>query len=160
MLLNPHYGNDIKVAWTNSKISVKGMIESWHLGSKKQTPKTIPNWSGVHLFAHYQTENDLYVASYRYDRQIVMKKKRNDTYTTLTVVKDQKEQMSLHVGKNVEFIFAFETINSKDCVKLACHLNGKLISVFEDTDDDRIQWGTHGIRTDYSDVIINSIKVD
>jgi hypothetical protein len=80
MLINLH--NDKKrIAFTDSSFSIIAKIVKTQI---PQTPQTkIPEWSGIHLFGRYQSENNLYVVSFRVDNTIVMKKKKSGEYFTL-----------------------------------------------------------------------------
>lgn len=95
LLLNPHYIINIKnscnlliqkIAWKDYSFSATIKIDEWLLHGGESN-KLVPDWSGVHLFARYNTENDLYVASIRKDGQVVIKKKLNGIYTTLSTTK-------------------------------------------------------------------------
>lgn len=78
MLMNFYDDNKSKrIAFTDSKFSVIAKVTSFQEIGKKV------EWSGIHLFGRYQSENNLYVVSFRIDGTIVMKKKISGEYTTL-----------------------------------------------------------------------------
>jgi hypothetical protein len=78
MLMNFYEKNtNKKIAFTDSKYSVVAQVIRNHITDP------IVEWTGIHLFGRYQSENNLYVVSFRLDGTIVMKKKIKGEYTTL-----------------------------------------------------------------------------
>lgn len=78
MLMNFHENDsNKKIAFTDSNFSVVAQIVRNHV------TQPIVEWTGIHLFGRYQSENNLYVVSFRLDGTIVMKKKIKGEYTTL-----------------------------------------------------------------------------
>ncbi|MBW2525729.1 MAG: hypothetical protein JRI23_16215 [Deltaproteobacteria bacterium] len=127
-----------RVRWTDQVAQYRGYIWNWHASP--------PATAGLHLFARYQTENDLYVASLRYDGNVTIKRKHCDAYTTLAQtafgVVDTRTWYTLRfrvVGNTLRF--------SVDGVEL--------LSVT----DDVLSWGTTGIRTDYMDVYLDDWRL-
>lgn len=125
------------VAYTNARIVVE------------VTPVRIhpfgPDWTGVHLFARYQTSDTLYVASYRKDGWLTIKKKINGVYTQLASVR--------HIYQ------VLTTLNmSFACCGDVLQLSLSHIPVLTCRDSD-IPHGTLGIRIDYMDCYIDNIKV-
>jgi len=141
MLLDPPTKKKIdRVAWDNYTFSVKVCLENW-LAQSAETPA----WSGVHLFARYNTENDLYVASLRKDGFVVIKKKIRGEYTTLATSKGE-----LTLGK--WYVLAFCVENAK----LSFYIDGVLIL---ETNDSTLSSGTSGVRFDYAAVHIRSLEI-
>jgi hypothetical protein len=105
-----------------------------------------PSWAGIHIFNRYQTSDDLYVASWRFDGLCTFKKKIKGKYTTLDKVTIGAPQLGS------EHILSFE-------------INGNLLSFFIDgqlilqTQDNDLQWGTSGLRSDYCDLYADYIKI-
>lgn len=140
MLANPVDSASQKlVRYTDTRTSFFGCVNKWHDG--------LPAWSGLHIFARYQTEDDLYVASWRVDGNVTIKKKVNDKYSTLRSVK----YGSPEVGSEHLMIFQVEGD------LLSYYIDGKLVAQAKDSD---LKWGTAGIRTDYSDCYIDYFKIN
>ena len=90
---------------------------------------------GFKAFVRYRTENDLYVASWRTDGVIQIKRKKAGTYTTLAqVTKSKPSTGTWHTIR-------FDAIGTR----LDLYLDGtKVLSA----NDSTFSWGTAGIRTD------------
>jgi hypothetical protein len=139
MLCNPKDPNTLKrVRYTDFETLFIGKVNKWHSNA--------PNWAGLHIFARYQTENDLYVASFRKDGKVTIKKKIKGNYTTL------KYATYGDVKLGEEYFFQFQ-VNGPT---LTYKINGEVVLEVNDKD---LQWGTTGIRTDYSDSNIDYIRV-
>lgn len=105
-----------------------------------------PSWAGIHIFSRYQTSDDLYVASWRFDGNCTIKKKINGGYTTLK---------SLDIGAprfNEEHVLDFKVNGNV----LTYYIDGNMIL---ETTDDSLSWGTSGVRLDYCDVYIDYVKI-
>jgi hypothetical protein len=90
---------------------------------------------GFKAFVRYRTENDLYVASWRTDGVVQIKRKKAGTYTTLAQVKMSKP------STGAWHRIRFDAIGTR----LDLYLDGtKVLSA----DDSTFSWGTAGIRTD------------
>ena len=90
---------------------------------------------GFKAFIRYRTENDLYVASWRMDGLVNIKRKHCGAYTTLAQVSHAKPSTGTwHTIK-------FTAIGSR----LDLYLDGSHIL---STTDTTFSWGTSGIRTD------------
>ena len=139
MLQNPMDSNNVRVGYTDYRVTALGTVSRWHPDR--------PSWSGMHLFARYQTSDDLYVASYRTDGQLVIKKKVAGKYTTLSVANMGKAPES---GR--EYVMTFE-IEGKN---MRFFIDGVLQLTAVDSD---LTWGTSGVRFDYSDVYLDYIKI-
>ena len=139
MLINPMDGNQVRVRYTDYRFTTLATIERWHDGR--------PNWAGMHLFARYQTSDNLYVGSYRTDGLVTLKKKIATKYTTL----GQVDIGAPETGK--EYVLAIEVDGSS----LRFFIDGKQVLAAFDSD---LTWGTSGIRLDYSDSYVDFIKVN
>lgn len=140
MLCNPIDNASQKlVRYTDTRTTFFGGVNKWQ--------SSAPSWAGLHIFSRYQTEDDLYVASWRVDGKCTIKKKVNGIYTTLKVVTFGAPALG------DEHLMAFE-------------VNGNLLSYFIDgnlvaqTTDNDLDWGTAGVRTDYSDSFIDYFKIN
>lgn len=90
---------------------------------------------GFKAFVRYRSENDLYVASWRTDGVVQIKRKRAGTYTTLAqVTKNKPSTGTWHTMR-------FDATGTR----LDLYLDGtKVLSAT----DSSFSWGTAGIRTD------------
>ncbi|MGM0557026.1 MAG: hypothetical protein ACQEVA_11655 [Myxococcota bacterium] len=122
-----------QVRLTNVDAAVRVHISNWQSGG--------PQWSGAHIFARYQTENDLYAASLRKDGKVTIKLKHCDTYTTLA--SGDFSQGSTDTG--TWYDLRFEVVGQRLRFWVDGHLE---LEAFDDT----LSWGTTGVRTDYSAV--------
>jgi hypothetical protein len=110
--------------------AVRVYISSWQSGG--------PQWSGAHIFARYQTQNDLYVASLRKDGKVYIKLKHCDAYTTLAGA--SFSQGAVQTG--TWYGLRFEVVGQR----LRLYVDGQLeLEAF----DDMLFWGTTGVRSDY-----------
>ena len=139
MLLNPMDSNNTRVRYTDYRVTTFGTVERWHPDR--------PNWSGMHLFLRYQTSDDLYVASYRTDAQLVIKKKVGGKYSTLAI-----GSMKTAPETGREYVMAFEIEGNN----MRFYIDGILQLTAVDSD---LTWGTSGVRCDYSDVYFDYIKI-
>ena len=138
MLMNGMDDKGVRVGWTDS------------ITNASLTPVAMnsngPSWAGMHLFSRYQTSNDLYVASYRFDGKVTIKKKIAGKYTTLAVES---------VGKPVmgeSYLLQF-TVKGDT---LSFFVNGlKKASVT----DSNLVWGTSGVRLDYCDCYVEYVRM-
>jgi hypothetical protein len=90
---------------------------------------------GFKAFVRYRTENDLYVASWRVDGVVQIKRKKAGTYTTLAqVTKGKPSTGAWHTMR-------FEAIGTR----LDLYLDGTKVLT---ANDSSFSWGTAGIRTD------------
>lgn len=106
-----------------------------------------PQWSGAHIFARYQTENDLYVASLRKDGKVYIKLKHCDAYTTLAGA--DFSQGPVQTG--TWYDLRFEVVGQR----LRFYVDGHLeLEAFDDT----LSWGTTGVRTDYATMYLDDWK--
>jgi hypothetical protein len=133
------YSGGKKVGWRDIAGTYRGWISGWHAGA--------PAWAGFHVFARYQTENDLYVASYRKDGIVTIKKKVGGTYTTLR----QKQIAVPQVG--TWYTLRFRVTGQT----LALYVNGTLQLTATDS---ALTWGTTGIRVDYADAYLDDWRAD
>lgn len=138
MLLNSMDSSMKRVGYTDLSMSYITSIANWH--------SSPPSWGGMHVFLRYQTSNDLYVASLRYDGKVTIKKKVNGTYTTLKVGEfgQPKAGETFHLNFKAEGNL------------LTFYVNEEMVL---QTTDNSLSWGTTGIRMDYSDQFIDYINV-
>ena len=137
--LSRKYVDGKKVGWKTAAPSYRAHIHEWQAGA--------PEWAGLHVFARYQTENDLYVASYRKDGLVTIKKKLGGIYTTLA-------QKTL----GAPAIRAWHTVKlsvSGDTLQFS--VDGTLQLTAHDSS---LTWGTTGLRTDYMDVYLDDWKIE
>lgn len=127
-----------KIRWTDQVAQYRGYISKWH--------STSAVFKGLHVFARYQTENDLYAASLREDGMVTIKRKHCDKYTTLA----QKSYGPVSTGK--WYALRFSAVGNT----LEFRVDGKVVLTAK---DDVLSWGTTGIRTDYADVYIDDWKL-
>ena len=133
--------NDNEIKYTDQTNQYRAYIKTWKNGS------SIPAWSGLHAFARYQTSDDLYVASVRYDGNVTIKVKYQGKYTTLAQTKLTNgtknyfdDNGKLAAGQ--WYLIDFSVVGST----LTLSLDGtELLSV----DNTLLTEGTTGIRTDY-----------
>ncbi|MDP7033386.1 MAG: hypothetical protein QF752_02725 [Planctomycetota bacterium] len=137
VLARPLSGTKL-VRWTNQVNEARFNVRTFHSGDT-------PFFTGVHLFARYQTEYDLYVASLRKDGNISIKKKHCKKYTTLA------QGTYAPMSTRTWYTLRFEVCGNSQ--KL--YINGKLVL---ESEDDTFSWGTCGIRTDYCNVFIDDWK--
>lgn len=90
---------------------------------------------GVKAFVRYRSEDDLYVASWRFDGVVQIQKKQCGRYTTLARV--DRPGPSLRVWHRMRFDAVGDT--------LSLYLDDKLVLT---TRDSAFSWGTAGIRLD------------
>jgi hypothetical protein len=137
------FSNGLRVKWTDQAIETRFYIDAWH--------PTDNSWQGVHLFARYRTENDLYVASLRYDGSMYIKKKQCGLYTTL------KSEQLLDQNGNPS------PLNLQQWYTLTFAAIGNYLEFSVDgvpqlsVTDGTFSWGTAGIRTDYATVYLDDI---
>jgi hypothetical protein len=90
---------------------------------------------GIKAFVRYRTENDLYVASWRMDGKVNIKRKQGGTYKTLAEVTMPRP------SPNTWHTIQFHAIGTR----LELYLDGtKVLAATDST----FAWGTAGIRTD------------
>ncbi|PSV52249.1 hypothetical protein [Photobacterium sp. GB-1] len=131
-------GNEIK--YTDQTNQYTAYIKAW------KNSGTIPAWSGLHAFARYQTSDDLYVGSIRYDGNVTIKVKYQGSYTTLAQTKlsnGVKNYLNTEgkLAAGQWYDIHFSVVGNK----LTLALDGvELLSV----NNDLLTEGTIGIRTD------------
>ncbi|KFA89272.1 hypothetical protein [Archangium violaceum] len=133
------YVDGKKVGWKTAAPSYRAHIQEWQAGA--------PEWAGLHVFARYQTENDLYVASYRKDGLVTIKKKLGGVYTTLA--QKMLRAPATRTWHTVKLAVSGDT--------LQYFVDGTLQLTAHDTS---LTWGTTGVRTDYMDVYLDDWKLE
>jgi hypothetical protein len=128
--------NQTRLRWKDGTNQVRAYFDSIHAQPA--------HYAGIHLFARYQTEYDLYVASLRLDGQIMIKKKHCGTYTTLAVAPFSQGEVLLDTWYELSFSIQGDTLSfSVDGTE-------ELSTV-----DDTFSWGSMGVRIDDSDTYID-----
>lgn len=130
--------NNTRVGWTNS------IVNTFITPVAKQP--NIKSWAGMHLFTRYRTSDDLYVASYRFDGNVTIKKKIAGVYTTLA----QASLSAPVLGTKYQLQFTAKGSN------LSFFVDGKKVLTVDDYD---LDWGTAGVRLDYTDCYIESLRM-
>ncbi len=103
---------------------------------------------GFKAFARYQNENNLYVASWRFDGVIQIQEKRNGVYRTIVRIDGQPP--SAGAWHSIRFEAKGQT--------LSLYLDGVL--QFWASEPSGFSWGTVGIRIDSADgAFLDDIKV-
>jgi hypothetical protein len=138
MVANGWLGQD-KIQWTDQIGHYRARIDSWHGG--------LEDWSGLHMFGRYQTSDDLYVVSMRYDGTATIKKKINTVYSTLASgpLPAQYVNGTGHLLTGTWFDLKFSIIGNE----LSFLIDDEEILTVTDND---LAAGTIGIRTDNSTV--------
>ena len=128
--------NQERVRWKDGTNQIRAYFDSIHAQPA--------HYAGIHLFARYQTEYDLYVASLRHDGQIMIKKKHCGTYTTLAVAPFSQGEVLLDTWYDISFSVQGETLTfSVDGTE-------ELSAT-----DDALSWGSMGVRIDDGDVYLD-----
>jgi hypothetical protein len=123
----PYTGSETNpLKWTTQSNSVRFYYTGF------SGPGTDP---GFKLFVRYRTENDLYVASWREDGHVNIKKKLNGSYATLA------ETSKARPSTGTWHTIRFDAIGSR----LDFYTDGTKVLTASDSS---FSWGTSGIRTD------------
>jgi hypothetical protein len=139
--------NGQRIKWTSQAVESRFYIDSWQ--------STSQNWQGVHLFARYRTENDLYVASLREDGTVVIKRKLCGVYS----------EPPLATGVLKDADGNPRPFNTKQWYTLTFSAIGNQLKFYVDdvlqlsATDGAFSWGTMGIRTDYANVYFDDVIV-
>jgi hypothetical protein len=127
-----------KVGWTNSIITI--------CVTPVVRQPNAPTWAGIHIFSRYRTSDDLYVGSLRFDGLVTIKKLIKGVYTTLV----ESAIPTPVLGRQYKLQFTTKDNN------LSFFVDGvKIVSV----DDGSMSWGTCGLRVDYTDCYIESVRM-
>ncbi|MBI2410959.1 MAG: hypothetical protein HYV32_03675 [Candidatus Kerfeldbacteria bacterium] len=119
--------------WADQRPQYTAKIIRWHDMAADYS------YAGIHIFGRYQDENNLYVASWRYDGNMTIKKKINGVYTTLA---------NRYYGTpQLDTPYTLALISNNDTLQFI--VNDQLMLSATDTD---LHSGTVGIRTDYVDI--------
>jgi hypothetical protein len=135
-----------KVKWTDQTNQYRGYIQAWQNGD--------PNWSGLHAFARYQTDDNLYVASIRYDGLTTIKRKLAGAYTTLaqTSLPNSYLDSNGNLKTGQWFTLKFSVFGNQ----LKFSLDGTQLLTATDSN---LTFGTIGIRTDYANIYFDDWKL-
>ncbi|WP_257461563.1 hypothetical protein [Archangium lipolyticum] len=134
------YVDGKKVGWKTAAPSYRAHIYDWQAGA--------PEWTGLHVFARYQTENDLYVASYRKYGLVTLKKKLGGLHHT-TLAQKTLGAPATRTWHTVKLSVSGDT--------LQFFVHGELQLTAHDTS---LTWGTTGLCTDYMDVYLDDWKLE
>lgn len=125
----------------------RAQIKAW------KNTDIIPKWSGLHAITRYQTADDLYLASIRYDGNVTIKVKHQGRYATLARTKltngvkkylDESGTLATEQWYKINFSAVGE--------KLTLSLDGiELLSV----NNQLLTEGTIGIRTDHVEAYLD-----
>lgn len=139
-----------KVKWTDQSMSYSAFIKK-----NQWDRKDITDYSGLHVFLRYQTSDNLYVASVRYDGQVKIKEKVKGIYKTLA----SGQLPSAFLDRN-------DNLNSGDWILVKASAIGTTIKLYVNgiemlsVNSDSLEWGTTGIRTDKAEVFFKDFKMD
>jgi len=152
VVANGFDGSGAKVKWTDASNEYRANVNAWHAQDQNGDP--IPVWSGLHAFARYQNNNNLYVASLRYDGQVTIKRKVNGTYATLADgdIASSYLDAAGHLKTGQWFTLKFSVFGSD----LKFYIDGTLVLIASDSS---LAYGTIGIRTDYANVYLDDWKL-
>lgn len=133
--------NGSEIKYTDHTNQYRAYIKTW------KNSASIPAWSGLHAFARYQTSDDLYVASIRYDGNVTIKVKYQGAYTTLAQTKltnGAKNYLNTDgkLAAGQWYNINFSAVGNK----LILTIDG---TVLLSVNNDLLTEGTIGIRTDY-----------
>lgn len=119
-----------------------------------QEPTGSSTFQGVHLFARYRTENDLYVASLRKTGEVLIQKKLCGTYTALArgVLRDAGGRTRGQMATGTWYRLKLAAVGS------TLTLSVDDVQQLQVTDT-TFSWGTSGIRTDFANVYIDDWTV-
>lgn len=137
--------NGTRIKWTNQAVEARFYIDSWQTGGT--------SWQGVHLFARYRTENDLYVASLRKDGKVTIKSKRCGHYSDPALAEDVLRDTNGNP----------RAVNTKQWYTLTFAAIGNQLKFYVDdvlqltVQDGTFSWGTAGIRTDFANVYMDDV---
>lgn len=156
-----------RVSWDTMSVKSTFYVEQWNT----LPPGSDVEWLGLHLFARYQTEYDLYVASLRSNGDIYIKRKLCGSYVKIASHTARFESDGTAMFPNgvptgqwidIEFSVAGNTavfkINGNKQFRLSRYNVGNvdLTVPFTSTNPENplqvIPGGTGGIRTDYANV--------
>jgi hypothetical protein len=135
---------DKQVKWQAQTAEARFNVASF------QEPSGSSAFQGVHLFARYRTENDLYVASLRKTGEVFIKKKLCGTYTVLArgVLRDAAGRERGPMATGTWYRLKFSAVGS------TLTLSVDDVQQLQVTDT-TFSWGTSGIRTDFVNVYID-----
>ena len=138
-----------KIKWTDQSMSYNAFIKK-----NQWDRKDMLDHSGLHIFLRYQTSDDLYVASVRYDGKVTIKEKVSGLYETLAVT----ELPSAYLDRN-------GNLNSGHWINLKASAIGTKITLYVNgvdvlsADSGSLEWGTTGIRTDKAEVFFDDFAM-
>lgn len=142
-------GHPIK--WTDQTMEYLAYIRN----NKWSKDSTITNYSGLHVFFRYQTSDNLYVASARYDGKVTIKEKVDGVYTTLAV----GDLPDNYLNKRTGSFFTGQWVHLK------ASATGNILKFFIDevemltASSSSLEWGTTGLRTDDAEVYFDDMEM-
>lgn len=133
-----------RVKWTDQVAEYRAYLDSW----LSKADGTRPDWSGLHIFARYQDEDHLYVAAFRHDGKVTIKKKNGyESYVDLAVGRYLPVGQTPALGQ--WYALKFAAVGDR----LDFYIDDQLVLTAHDDDPvaygDPFTWGTTGIRIDY-----------
>ncbi len=138
-----------RVKWQSQTNEARFNVSNWQPLGDRET-----SFQGVHLFARYRTENDLYVASLRKSGEVLIQRKLCGTYAALDrdVLRDARGNPRGGMATGTWYRLRFSAVGTT------------LILYVDDVPqiqvtDGTFSWGTSGIRTDYASVYIDDWSV-
>jgi hypothetical protein len=141
-----------RIKWTDQVAEYRGNVRSWHADP--------PDWAGFHLFLRYQTSNDLYVASVRYDGQVTIKRKWDSDHN------GEGEYTDLATGTlNGDYLDGDGRLKTRQWFRLRFAAIGDELSFYVDDQlllsatDGTFSWGTTGVRIDYANAYLDEWRL-
>lgn len=162
-----------KVSWSDLNVKARFYPKTWQQSNEE--------WQGLHLFARYQTEYDLYVASLRCDGSIYIKRKLNGRYIKIAshravdgsgndLAKGTDGKLLLNKWYNMEFTIKDTTasfyINGVRQFNLTRYGRGNvdLTKPYDPAEPENplriIPGGTAGVRLDYVSTYLDDWSVE
>lgn len=132
-----------RVMWGDQRVRYRALVKAWTTPSNNQ---------GLSVFSRYRTEDDLYVASYKRNGRVFIKRKLCGCYTTLA--KTQGVPMELDAWYELEFRVVTDPASGLNKLTAIFTPPADLgpaitLTAVDDTDASAaLSYGTHGIRTD------------
>jgi len=124
-------GNALPIKWTDCGTRFR----FFHRGKTGDT-----NYPGIKAFIRYRTEDDLYVASWRFDGVVQIQRKWAGVYTVLAI----DDSHYVPPSPDAWHSMSFEALGSR----LRLRLDDQLVL---ETSSSTFSWGTAGIRIDSVD---------
>jgi len=151
MVTVSHDSDGRLIKWTNQTIDYVAYIK--HNKWSKDNP--VMAYSGLHVFFRYQDNDNLYVASARYDGKMTIKQKVAGVYSTLALGDLPQSYLNKRTGN----FFTGQWISLKASAigsNLKFFVDGvEMLSTVSET----LDAGTTGIRTDSAEIYFDKIEM-